>query len=335
MRRLRILTWHVHGSYLYYLGHAPHDFYVPVRAGRPPGYTGLPAGPYPWSENLHEVPVEDVPRLALDCILYQAPRHYLEDRHVVLSPAQARLPAVYLEHDPPREHPTDTRHVVNDPSVLLVHVTAFNALMWDSGLTSTTVIEHGVSVPADVRYSGELPRAIAVVNNLRARGRRLGADVLAAAQAQVPVDLVGLDAVAAGGLGEVPHDRLSAFEARYRVFFNPIRYTSLGLAVCEAMMLGLPVVGLATTEMVSVVKNGVTGYVDTRVEAVVAALRALLDDPGEARRIGAAARRLALERFSIRRFARDWDRVLREVAGRSSPTVAGSPASGRPTEVPA
>lgn len=31
-RPLRILTWHVHGSYLYYLSHAGHDLYLPVRA---------------------------------------------------------------------------------------------------------------------------------------------------------------------------------------------------------------------------------------------------------------------------------------------------------------
>jgi len=28
MRRLRILTWQVHGNYLYYLTHAPHEFFI-------------------------------------------------------------------------------------------------------------------------------------------------------------------------------------------------------------------------------------------------------------------------------------------------------------------
>jgi glycosyltransferase involved in cell wall biosynthesis len=235
---------------------------------------------------------------------------------------------VYLEHDPPREHPTDTRHVVaEDPVTVLVHVTPFNALMWDSGAIPTCVVEHGVVVPEAVRYSGELPRAIAVVNNIGARGRRLGADVLAAVRAEVPVDLVGLGAADAGGLGEIPHDRLPAVEARYRVFFNPIRYTSLGLAVCEAMMVGLPVVGLATTEMVSVVENGATGYVDTRLDRVVDALRRLLADPAEARRLGAEARRRARARFGIERFARDWDRTLEHAAGGARPRPPGRPAA--------
>ena len=40
MRRLRIFTWHVHGSYLYYLAQVPHTIYLPVRAGWPEGYCG-------------------------------------------------------------------------------------------------------------------------------------------------------------------------------------------------------------------------------------------------------------------------------------------------------
>src|SRR3712207_8760394 len=49
------------------------------------------------------------------------------------SEEQRRLPKLYIEHDPPRQHPTDTQHHVDDPDVVLVHVTHFNDLMWDSG----------------------------------------------------------------------------------------------------------------------------------------------------------------------------------------------------------
>ena len=118
-----------------------------------------------------------------------------------------------------------------------------------------------------------------------------------------------------GGVGEIPHRDLAAFAARYRVFFNPIRYTSLGLAVCEAMMLGMPIVGLATTEMVTVVENGVSGYLDTEPTRVIDRLEQLLADPEEARRLGEGARRAARRRFDIARFRRDWDDAFREVVG--------------------
>ena len=316
MRRLRILTWHVHGGYLFYLARVPHDLYVPVKAGRPEGYVGLAPGGYPWPGNLHEVPAEHVSRLDVDCVLSQTHGQWLEEREAILSAEQRRLPRVHLEHDPPRGHPVDQRHPVDDPDALLVHVTPFNELMWDSGRSPTRVVEHGVVVPEDVRYTGELARGLALVNELPRRGRRVGADVFARVTERegVPLDLVGMGSEPAGGLGEVPHDRLPAFEARYRFLFNPIRYTSLGLAVCEAMMVGMPVVGLATTEMATVVENGVSGYVDTNVGRLVERMRELLADPAEARRLGEAARRRALERFSIDRFVRDWSDAFALVA---------------------
>jgi hypothetical protein len=311
--RLRILTWHVHGNYLYYLSQVPHDFHVLADAARSPGYAGR-AGRLPWGDNVVEVPVERAAETEFDCILFQSRSAWEEDQHRLLTPAQRRLPRIYLEHDPPRESPTDTRHPVDDPGVMLVHVTHFNRLMWDSGRTPTRVVEHGVRVPEDVRYDGGLARGLVVANHLARRGRRLGADVFAAARSRVPLDLVGMAAEEAGGLGEISNPELPAFMARYRFYFHPVRWTSLGLAAIEAMMVGLPPVGLAATELAAVIRDGETGYVDTDLERLVERMRALIDDPGLARELGAAARREAMRRFGIGRFVRDWLAVFREVA---------------------
>ncbi len=285
MRPLRILTWHVHGNYLYYLSHCGQELYLPVRPGRPEGHGGRGTS-FPWADNVIDVPAEAVASMDFDCVLFQSRRNYCQDQHELLSKSQRRLPRIYVEHDPPREHPTDTRHPVDDPNVLLVHVTHFNNLMWNSGRTPTRVIEHGVVVPPNVHYRGDIARGLVVINNLQSRGRRLGADLFERVRDHVPLDLVGMESKALGGLGEVPPPELPAFAARYRFFFNPIRYTSLGLAVCEAMMIGMPVIGLATTEMVTVVESGVSGYLDTAVEPLVEKMRELLNDPAEARALG-------------------------------------------------
>ena len=190
--------------------------------------------------------------------------------------------------------------------------------MWDSGTTPMRVIEHGVFVPDTARYTGELARGITAINHLRSRGRRLGADVFARIRAVVPVDLVGMDAESLGGLGEVFPPDLPAFEARYRYFLNPIRYTSLGLAVIEAMMVGLPIVGLATTEMVTAIVPG-SGFLATDPMALVEPIHVLMADPDLARTMGAAAREVARDRFGIDRFARDWTTTFRDLTGRSAP----------------
>ncbi|HEY9697789.1 MAG TPA: glycosyltransferase [Trichocoleus sp.] len=309
--RLKILTWHIHGNYLYYLSQVPHEFYLPVKPGKPEGYGGKLGG-FAWGENVHDIPAEEVQHQQFDCVLFQSRRNYLEDQYDILSEAQRQLPRLYLEHDPPREQPTDTQHVVNESDVLLVHVTAFNQLMWDNGKTPTRVVEHGVIVPEQVQYSGQIPRGIVVTNGLRSRGRRLGADIFQSVRQTVPLDLVGMDAESLGGLGEIPHTQLPAFEANYRFFFHPVRYTSLGLALCEAMMLGLPIVGLATTELATVIQNGVSGYIDTNVDILIDRMQQLIADPVHARQLGVGAKEQARSRFSIQRFIQDWNEAFEQ-----------------------
>ena len=318
MRPLNILTWHTHGSYLYYLTQAPHRFFVVSKPGRPPGYGGR-SGHMPWGDNVIDMPADEIKHHQFDCIIFQDDHQYLHDQFEYLTAVQRTLPSIYIEHDTPREHPTDMRHPVDDSNVLLVHVTHFNALMWDNGHTPVKVIEHGVMVPAGVAYRGDKDRGIVVVNNIARRGRRLGGDVFAAAREQVPLDLVGMGAEEAGGLGEVLHAQLPAFVADYRFFFNPIRYTSLGLAVIEAMMLGVPVVALATTEMATVIENGKSGFADTNVDALVDHMRELLRNPALARALGEQGRKQAIERFNIDRFVADWNAALADVTGMALP----------------
>ena len=318
-RPLRVLTWHVHGAYLYYLTQAKCEFLLPVNEERSPGFGGR-AGDHPWGDNVREVPVEELHREHIDVVICQSRDNWFRDRHEILSAEQQRTPLIYIEHDPPRGHPTDTRHPVDDPNALLVHVTHFNELMWDSGRTPTRVIEHGVKVPPGISYSGELERGVVVINNLASRGRRLGLDLFQRAQQQFVLDLVGMDAESLGGPGEVPHSHLPAFVANYRFFFNPIRYTSLGLSVLEAMAVGVPVVGFATTEMVSAIRNAENGFVFTEEAKVHGAMRELLGDRELARILGEGARRTIAERYSIERFARDWEQTVRELAGRNEAT---------------
>ncbi len=311
-RPLRILTWHIHGSYLYYLVQSTHDFFLPVKSGKPDGYAGRTES-YAWPQNVHEVPAEDVRHMEFDCILFQSRKNYEADQFEILSQEQRSLPRIYLEHDPPREHPTDTRHPVDDPDILLVDVTPFNNLMWDHGRTPSRVIEHGVLVPKGVVYTGEIERGLVVVNNLALRGRRLGADIFEKVRREVPLDLVGINAEQFGGYASRPHRELLEMVGHYRFGFNPIRYTSLGLSICEAMMIGSPIVGLATTEMATAIENGVSGYVDTDVNRLVQHMHRLLANPGEARMLGKGARRKALRRFNIRRFVADWENAFAQV----------------------
>lgn len=314
MKRLKLFTWHIHGSYLFYLSQLDHDIYIPTTTIGGLGYYGRTSS-YAWPANIIEVPAERVSQMEFDCVIYQHKRNWLVDRDVILSHDQRAGPQVYIEHDPPRESPTNTMHVVDDPNVRLVHVTHFNQLMWDNNRTPSTVIEHGVVAPSEVSYTGHIKRACVVINNIQPRGRRLGLDIFLQAKERFPIDLVGMGWEQVGGNGEISHADLFSYVSGYRFLFNPIRYTSLGLAVCEAMMVGCPIIGLATTEMATAVTNGVNGFVETDIEKLYQHMNRLLADHDEALQLSKGAKSRALERFNISRFKSDWNRVLGDVVG--------------------
>jgi glycosyltransferase involved in cell wall biosynthesis len=311
-RRLKILIWHIHGSYLNTLARVDHDWYLPIRPGRPEGYGGR-GRTFDMPGYVREVTAEQVRDLDLDLVIFQTPKNYFEDQHEILSAAQQRLPKIYLEHNTPKPHPTDSRHPIDDPNVLLVHVTHFNRLMWDNGRTPTTVIEHSVAIDPAARYSGRREQGITIINGMQKRPRIVGYDLFLRARELVPLQCVGMETEALGGLGDVPYRDLHRRVAEYRFLFSPIRYTSLPLAVIEGMTIGMPVVALATTELPTVIENGMTGYVSCNLDELIERMQDLLSDCELARRLGANARTVARERFGIERFIRDWNAAFERV----------------------
>ena len=310
MRRLKILTWPIHGSYLNSLARIDHDWYLPYKPDRSEeGYGGR--GPtFDVPDYVCEVPAEQVRELDLDLIIFQSLKNYSEDQYEILSPEQLKLPKIYLEHNVPRPHPTDTRHPVDDPNVLLVHVTHYNRLMWDNGCTPTIVIEHSVAIDPTATYTGQLERGITVINSMPRRGRIVGYDILLEARKRVPLDITGMQTEKFGGLGDIPYRYLHKRIADYRFMFSPIRYTSLPLAVVEGLTIGMPIVALATTELPTVIENGKHGYLSCNIDELIEHMNDLLAHPEEAKRLGDNARKLAQERFSLERFIGDWNRAF-------------------------
>jgi hypothetical protein len=306
MKRLKILIWHVHGSYLDAITSAEHDWYLPVKDA-PGGYGGRRLSSPRW---VHDVPYDDVRNLDLDLVIFQSQKNYVEDQHEILTVAQKTLPRIFLEHNVPRPHPVDTRHPMDDPSVLLVHVTHFNRLMWEAGNVPTTVVEHSVAIDRSIRYDGGLERGITVINGMQGRPRIVGYDLFLRAREIVPLDACGIDTEQFGGLGDIKYAVLHRRMAAYRFLFSPIRYTSLPLSVIEAMTIGMPVVALATTELPSVIENGKNGYISCDLDELIARMRSLLAHPEEARRLGDNARATAESRFNLDRFVRDWNRAF-------------------------
>src|SRR5687768_10241228 len=202
---MRILLWHVHGSWTHSFVQGEHEYLIPG----PPHGIGL-AG-RAWRAD--EVQLSEVDG---DVAVVQR----LEE----LSQVPAGIPLVYLEHNTP-SRPAE-QHPLADWDGTLVHVTHFNDLMWDCGSTKTVVIEHGVADPGPL-YTGELARAAAVINEPVRRGRIVGADLLPRFE---PIDVFGMGTEQIGGRGDHDLPSLHRELARRRVYVHTARWTSLGLS---------------------------------------------------------------------------------------------------------
>ncbi len=310
---MKILIWHVHGSWTTAFVQGSHEYLVPVVPDRGPDGRGR-AQTWQWPGSVREVTPEQLADEAIDVVILQRPVELESLAEAWLRRRPGRdVPAVCLEHNAPQGRINEMRHWAADrPDLMVVHVTHFNDLFWDTGTTPTRVIEHGIVDPG-YRYTGELPRAAVVINEAARRGRVTGTDLLARFDAAVPLDLFGMGAAGLGGHENPPQDALHSAMAQRRVYLHPIRWTSLGLSLLEAMHLGMPLVALATTEVPDAVPPE-AGVVSTRLELLIDVLRRLVDDPEHARAMGKAAREVALARYGLPRFLADWDRVLADVA---------------------
>jgi len=314
---MRILHWHVHAAWTTSFVQGPHTYLMPVLPDRGPDGRGR-ARTYPWPDSAVEIAPDELREAEIDCVVLQRTEELeLCERWTGRRPG-VDLPAVFVEHNAPQGRINEMVHpLAGRDDVTVVHVTHFNALYWDCGAAPATVIEHGIVDPGE-RYTGELPRAAVAVNEARRRARVTGTDLLPRFADAVPIDLFGIDSASTPwGVEDLPWLDLHAEMARRRVYLHPIRWTSLGLALLEAMHLGMPVVALATTEVPEAVPPQ-AGVVSNRIEVLQAALRELAADPDQARERGRAARRAALERYGLARFLDEWERLLAAVTGRAA-----------------
>ncbi|MGW0803841.1 glycosyltransferase [Nonomuraea sp. NPDC002799] len=306
---MRILLWHVHGSWTSSFIRGDHEYVLPLVPGRGPDGRGR-ARTFDWPAAAREVPWDRLRHEDIDVAVYQRPNEAALAREWL----GREVPGVYVEHNTPAGDVPRTRHPLADQSsVTLVHVTHFNELYWDNGTARTRVIEHGVPDPGHL-YTGELPRAGVVVNEPVRRARVAGTDLLPRFAERVPLDVFGMKVAGLpyGTYEDLPQHVMHAELARRRVYLHPYRWTSLGLALIEAMALGLPVVALAATEAVEAVPPE-AGVLSTKVGVLADALHAYVADPESAAQAGKAARAAALARYGLGRFLTDWDRLLDEV----------------------
>ena len=112
---MRVLLWHVHGSWTTAFGQGRHEYLILVTPDRGPDGLGR-ARTWSWPASAVEVTREEAAEAEVDVVVLQRP-------HELDGLAQAWLggrrpgwevPAVYLEHNAPQGRVNELRHVAAD-----------------------------------------------------------------------------------------------------------------------------------------------------------------------------------------------------------------------------
>jgi glycosyltransferase involved in cell wall biosynthesis len=198
-----------------------------------------------------------------------------------------------------RRAPRLARHVLRQARLVIAASTALAEAARQLGAEDVRVIPSGVDLPTEIGAEAEPPEV------LYAGRLSLEKGVLELVEAARGLNLIvagdgPLRARVPGARGFVPHDELQRLYARAAVVACPSRREGFGVACLEAMAHARPVVATAVGGLRDLVVDGDTGLVvpPRDPEALRAALVSLIADRELRRRLGAAGRRRAEERFS-------------------------------------
>jgi glycosyltransferase involved in cell wall biosynthesis len=193
------------------------------------------------------------------------------------------------------------------------------------GARDVRVIPSPVSIPETAGKPDEPPHALYVGRLSEEKGVR----ELVEAARNLPLVVVGdgpLRSLFPEAVGFVPPHQLGPYYERAAVVVVPSRREGYGVVAREAMAYGRPVVATAVGGLLDAVEDDVTGLLvpPRDADALREAIGSLLDDSARRARLGAAARRRAVETLAPSRVDGEWRRAYDDALGRASSRRCGS-----------
>ncbi|WP_230208498.1 hypothetical protein [Microlunatus sp. Gsoil 973] len=124
---MRVLLWHLHGSWTDAFVRGRHHYLV------------VDDEPQRWPDGVEQVRREQLGISRPDVVVFQRPDEPEWFARAFGAETEG-VGKIYLEHNTPDGPAATSGHPMADrDDLLLVHVTWFNHLMWDSGATPTAV----------------------------------------------------------------------------------------------------------------------------------------------------------------------------------------------------
>jgi glycosyltransferase involved in cell wall biosynthesis len=197
-----------------------------------------------------------------------------------------------------------------------VFISEFSRKSWGWGEDEALVVHHGVDT--DVFSPAQVERkkhVLSVVNQFREPARLFccGYPFWQEATRGLPWHHLG---ESFDGWSK-PAESIPALVRAYRecaVFVDTAAASPIPTVVLEAMSVGCVVVSRGNSMVPEVIQDGVNGFIRADPKDMRELLADILARPEKYEHVRERARRTVLERFSLERFVRDWDTVLRTAA---------------------
>ena len=311
---LNILTFVTHERYEPNLCKTGHNFYA---------YTG--EGIRDWNTNYAPIPDnycildkglggKQIPlHLDIDLIISQnIVAHY--DLAQGIS-QYLNIPIINIHHTlpPPAWKKEELQSLSSKVGVFDVYITDHNLKVWNINPKNSKVIYHGIDSnfwkPAKKTKRGSY--ALSVVNDWINRDWCCGYSVWKEATAGMPVKAIG----DTPGLSQ-PASSLEDLRDNYNscgLFVNTSTYSPIPMSLLEAMSCGCAVVSTATCAIPEIIENGVNGFATNDISEMKEYISAILKDEKLRDSLGKEARKTIFNKFSIKRFANEWNEILYKV----------------------
>jgi hypothetical protein len=191
------------------------------------------------------------------------------------------------------------------------HAVAISSLKGGSWGVTGDIVSNAVDACDYLQYDGCEAAGLRVANEISKRKHILLWEFHQRAFGGVPVRLIGHNPDMPGVTPARDWDDLKRILSRHRFFVHtadPRFEDGYNMATLEAMAAGLPVLG--NRHPTSPVEHGVSGYLSDDPEELRGYAERLLRDRDLAAAMGAEARRIVMDKFSMLRFAQRFRRSI-------------------------
>lgn len=189
-----------------------------------------------------------------------------------------------------------------------VFITEHNMNSWGLEIPGAVVIPHGIDDAVFTGYTGNENNGVSIVNHFRERDVFCGWSLWERIRKEVPLKLIGENP----GLSKSINDTttLSKTLATSRFYLNTSQLSPCPLSLLEAACVGLPIISSAKQEVPKIFTHGENALLSNDPKELIGFCKRLLNDKEEAIRLGNAARKLMIEKFSMKHFVDNWSNIF-------------------------